>query len=196
MGFIAVLPILLFLPHIPIIPEEAMYPSVEKKPRTTRWPLRGPIMDPEQLGIPQYVENLFGLEPPRLHLPLQPLYVETLLLLHRAGPTNSGEGPRTEVGGGESTELRRRSQRTPARRPRTGAGWRVARAPNIRRQHRGEVGLEWPGRRQLPPRCLRWVVPLVEYYTVGSGTSKQAITRHSPEVVLVGRAEQRHQLFQ
>lgn len=35
MGFIAVLPILLFLPHIPIIPEEAMYPSVEKKPRTT-----------------------------------------------------------------------------------------------------------------------------------------------------------------
>lgn len=128
MCFVTTLPIPLFLPLIPIIPEEPMYPTVEKEPRTTRWPLRGSVLDPEQLAVPQYVQNLSGLEPPRLHLPLQILYVETLLLLHRGGPTNSGEGPRTGAGA-------------------------VARATNIP-AGTTEVSLEWPGRRQLLPQVF------------------------------------------
>lgn len=147
-------------------------------------------MDPEQLGIPQYVENLFGLEPPRLHLPLQPLYVETLLLLHRAGPTNSGEGPRTEVGGGESTELRRGDQEL-AR----GGGGREHRisagSTEVRSDLNGRVAANYP-----PGVCGGWYHLLNTILLDLGQASKQAITRSSPEVVLVGRAEQRHQLFQ
>jgi hypothetical protein len=86
---------LLFPPSIPIFPEVSMYPTVEKKPRTTRWLLRGPVFHREQVVILKYIENLSRLQPSRLHFTLQLFYIETwILLLHRAGRTNSRPRPR------------------------------------------------------------------------------------------------------